>query len=192
MTAATLPNSKIQMYSDIKECLLKEGLHRIENDDYIIKEPVVVAKEKGIEVKYGDLSNIINRSAWNIDANAEISGLIGYDHQSEDYYVAISSKDSENRKRFTLAHELWHYFLHNKELQSEPIIETNLSYLFRTTEKGTELEREANAFAAEYLMPEAQVRKAYEQYKYISLLASYFNVSELAMAFRLENLWIGQ
>jgi len=68
----------------------------------------------------------------------------------------------EERRRFTIAHEVGHYLLHSKlelEVHNET---TNSLNWFNSTEqqakKGIQ-EWEANDFAAELLMPEALVRK---------------------------------
>lgn len=68
----------------------------------------------------------------------------------------------EERKRFTIAHEIGHYLLHNKlELDVHNETSNSLNW-FNSTEqqakKGIQ-EWEANDFAAELLMPEALVRK---------------------------------
>jgi Zn-dependent peptidase ImmA (M78 family) len=55
-------------------------------------------------------------------------------------------------------------------------------------------EKEANEFAAELLMPEELIRKDFEKYidkkedNIISYLAEKYNVSEIALQYRLNNL----
>jgi len=72
--------------------------------------------------------------------------------------IGVNKKHSAVRQRFTIAHELG---------QSE---------------------RGANDFAAELLMPSDFVRPAFEKSPSVSALAPTFEVSELAMGYRLLNL----
>jgi Zn-dependent peptidase ImmA (M78 family) len=53
-----------------------------------------------------------------------------------------------------------------------------------------QLEREANVFAAELLMPEPAVRAKYAEPESIEALADHFAVSEEAMHWRLHNLGV--
>lgn len=91
------------------------------------------------------------------------------------------------RRRFTIAHELGHYLLNHHERfhvdlrapvssQSEP---PGFKY---------EVERDANQFAAEILMPVRMVTEAHQTTRDVSTLASTFEVSREAMGFRLVNL----
>jgi hypothetical protein len=41
-----------------------------------------------------------------------------YRQDRDEFGIFIEEKDHPNRKRFTFAHELGHYFLHKKLLQS--------------------------------------------------------------------------
>lgn len=154
-----------------------------------------IAREEDIFFTEIDLSTI-----WE-----GISGLIMYRQDHNEFGIFIEEKDHPNRKRFTFAHELGHYFLHKKLLQSGAwyFLDTEKSFsLFRATcptqyqeidvkeiEKEKIREAEANCFAAEFLMPKDLVEKAYHELNYnIKELASFFRVSEQAMTFRLINL----
>ncbi len=76
---------------------------------------------------------------------------------------------------FTKAHELGHFFLHPQS-----------SYCcnFKNTYK---LERQANWFASELLMPRKLITKL-SQNKTFPELKTYFEVSSTALAYRLKNL----
>jgi dTDP-4-amino-4,6-dideoxygalactose transaminase len=83
---------------------------------------------------------------------------------TDDFSIFIEESHHFNRKRFTLAHELGHYFLHNEIIKSDGIyIDNKESLMFRGLVYSEE-EHEANMFAAEYLMPENEVRKLYNKY----------------------------
>ncbi len=108
--------------------------------------------------------------------------------------IAVNEKHPEVRQRFSIAHELGHLIMHgnNEHLNVEKSI---LPRLFTRAEgvQGQN-EREANEFAAELLMPEELVKKDFSKYidkredNIISFLSSRYNVSEIAMQFRLNNL----
>lgn len=162
---------------EIQKILLEKWLH-VKDDTWLINviEPLEIASKNQIVVKEIDLSPFSD----------QISGFIKYDKENNSFIVGISEKEHEYRKRFTLAHELGHYFLHIELLKSEEMyIEQNI--LFRSWIHSDQ-EQEANMFAAEYLMPESKVRELYERYWVIEILAWYFNVSNLAMAYRIDNL----
>lgn len=93
-------------------------------------------------------------------------------------YVLVNAADPLPRRRFTAAHELGHYLLHFlPRLQAAHDVETYLvqddsSDTVREGDKSAddkelslpEMERQANRFAAELLMPEAVCRMASAQY----------------------------
>ncbi|HSK74450.1 MAG TPA: ImmA/IrrE family metallo-endopeptidase [Pyrinomonadaceae bacterium] len=107
--------------------------------------------------------------------------------------MLINQSDYPNRKRFSIAHELGHHFLHLFE--DGEIIDTEVDlFRFETTE--TELESykkrrevQANQFAAALLMPADLLRKYfYEKTSDLAALAEIFKVSEEAMGYRLNQL----
>lgn len=126
----------------------------------------------------------------------DVSWLIFFVEWDWKFTILIHSWDTVTRKRFTLAHELWHYFLHEKIIRKEKqIIDTKSSILYRTSNNSwDEIEEEANFFAAELLMPKSQVIDLWWQItdplERTTALARAFNVSEIAMVYRLTNLWL--
>lgn len=143
-----------------------------------------IAKANDIGVYFSGLSEF--NEEWK-----EVSGLI-FRNDKGKYSIFINEKDSENRKRFTLAHELGHFFLHKEYLESNGyIMDSQSAVLFRITDNpNEEKEQEANLFAAELLMPERLVTKAWLTTKDTDELAKIFKVSVLAMSYRLTNLWL--
>jgi Zn-dependent peptidase ImmA (M78 family) len=112
-------------------------------------------------------------------ANLDVSGMLVPAERS----VYVNASEPEQRRRFTLAHELGHWICQCLEGTAAPIY-------CRAEEVGLDpavkaLEREANVFAAELLMPEPEVRAAFST---VSELADRFSVSEEAMHWRLYNL----
>lgn len=104
-------------------------------------------------------------------------------------FMAISSNEPLVRQRFTIAHELGHFFMHPNR---DTFIE------FRDNEKNISRgikEIQANQFAAALLMPRKFIEKDVKNFKdtglaneEIKFLAKKYQVSEEAMNFRLINL----
>ena len=139
-----------------------------------------LAKKLGIRVKHEDLED-------------EVSGfLVAKEGRST---VVLNKNHHHNRRRFTLAHEIGHFVLH-KELD-EVFLDANLTYFRSKDYPGADsrIEREANCFAAELLMPKRIIAKLIEKKNmdisdesdFLSL-AKAFKVSERALAIRLMKL----
>lgn len=118
--------------------------------------------------------------------NLEVSGLL-LPAQREIWLNVREARESSGRRRFTLAHELGHWVCQCLEGRLAPMY-------CRSDEVGPpngetrQLEREANVFAAELLMPERLVRKTYGALGRLQDVADVFQVSADAMAWRLYNL----
>ncbi|MFA7284847.1 MAG: ImmA/IrrE family metallo-endopeptidase [Candidatus Absconditabacterales bacterium] len=157
--------------------LLKEAA--VEFPSLAMKE--IIAQFNNVEVYQVDMTDI----------NQELSGVV----QEKDgkYYVYVNAKDSDGRKRFTIAHELGHIVLGH--VPTGGILKDNLKFRDPThnyTDEEKKQEVEANDFAANLLMPSEAVQKNFSLFDTISELAKFFNVSEQAMRFRLDNLGLTQ
>jgi len=106
----------------------------------------------------------------------------------------INADQHPKRRRFTIAHELGHFLLHPPQ---ESYVDARFTVDARgeTASEGTvHQEIEANAFAAELLMPECMVRAAVAgpidvfNDDRVQELAKEFKVSSQAMTYRLINL----
>lgn len=125
----------------------------------------------------------------------DISGLLYRDGEST-VVVGVNADDAPVRQRFTIAHELGHLQLHaGIPLFVDRSIRVN-SRLAGVHGRGGE-EREANWFAAELLMPEDLVRehaasiagsRQLSDDGLVKALADAFEVSRVAMGYRLFNL----
>lgn len=99
------------------------------------------------------------------------------------HVITINALHHPNRKRFTLAHEIGHYCLH-RSMKEEFVDE-----VFFRDETSSQIEREANRFAADILMPEEDFRKFASQISSkVEDLADHFQVSSLAVRFRAKQL----
>jgi hypothetical protein len=99
--------------------------------------------------------------------------------------IELYGTRGERRRRFTIAHEIGHFVLHPERVRSERSGSTNWA--------SQSIEREADAFAAELLMPEHLVRQAtLEDGADPERLADRFDVSVQAMAVRLARLGLAE
>lgn len=128
----------------------------------------------GIEVQYVDFAAIES------EVNMEISGAIL--KRDKVYTILVNEDDPDVRARFTIAHELGHYYLHMKN-DNRKIITS-----FRRDQSPRETE--ANKFAAELLMPKVLIEEEYDKMviPVSDTLAKKFNVSKPAMRIRLDGL----
>ena len=99
-------------------------------------------------------------------------------------WLNSSERDSEGRLRFTLAHEIGHWVCHSQSEAAPPVLCRSEDV---TVGAGRALEREANVFAAELLMPESVVRRVFAETSRIDDVAQAFKVSPQAMHWRLFN-----
>lgn len=98
------------------------------------------------------------------------------------FVILVNEKEAPVRQRFTAAHECGHFVLHRNQIGDG--IHDN--YMLRSDGLSTELETEANKFAAEVLMPyelidhliASGVHSVYD-------LAKELQVSQVAMAIRI-------
>lgn len=138
-------------------------------------DPITIARRLGIQVLETDLPE-------------NVSGALFQD-KGKDPIIVIHEADSDQRKRFTCAHELGHYFL---RLQNPEVADDEYNHLDLRDDnstKGTNLDEVfANEFAANLLMPKEHVKGHYNKYGSRLRASLLFGVSELAMTYRLKNL----
>lgn len=158
-------------------------VEKLLRDGNITEPPVpveTIAKEQGLVILFERL-------------DSDLSGFVsGPEHGS---IIGVNTSHPKVRQRFTIAHELGHYLLHQT---------TNLhvdrSFLMKRTElssQGTDDDEiEANAFAAELLMPRDLLATDLKNVgdldladdSVISDLARRYRVSTQALLLRLINL----
>ena len=130
----------------------------------------------------------------------ETSGLIYVNPKSGHAVIGLNVSHSKTRQRFTLAHELGHFLLHKRSEGGLHVDEHDFFVRFRdhhSSDGSDREEREANAFAAELLMPtiflERDVKSLGEGLSLsddtaIRRLANSYGVSLQALSIRLGNL----
>lgn len=99
--------------------------------------------------------------------------------------IFVNAQNSAQRRRFSVAHELGHFFLHHDAGGGK-----ELEFVDLRSDCYTEKEVEANKFATALLMPEEEVKKQHDKLLFPTAneLAKIFNVSKMAMQIRLKEL----
>ncbi len=121
-----------------------------------------------------------------------VSGLL-LPEQREIWLNAEETRQSLGRRRFTIAHELGHWVCQVLEGRWQPVycrvadVQADVGAGPVRPSTNPPLEREANVFAAELLMPEPAVRSAFTPADSVEAMAARFDVSESAMHWRLFN-----
>lgn len=154
----------------------------------LFKPPVSVediAKNLGLDV-----------IAYNL--GDDISGTLVVENKKG--FIGYNPSHSRVRQRFTIAHELGHFLLHNHSSSGKLFVDKDFLVKYRSANNYTTLElrheQEANAFAAALLMPKEFVHKELSkksssdlpELELIECLAKVFDVSIPAMTYRLSNL----
>lgn len=163
---------------------IEKRAYKLLDDLQIRNAPIPVdeiASKLGIQIIYepfdGDLSGVLYR-------------------EEKEVIIGVNALHPSNRKRFTVAHEIGHFLLHEG---NEMHIDRNFRINFRDNSSSTATNREeveANAFAAALLMPEHLVMKSVlekvadgkdilHDEAIIDELANYFKVSKQSLLIRL-------
>ena len=129
------------------------------------------------------------------ESDPEDENLSGALIRGQSSKVLINSKHPETRRRFTLGHEIGHYLIHpNQANFVDGSQKGQVQVLFRRGGgSSSEMEREANRFAAALLMPPSLLKKEIakftdEQDQLLMHLSDIFDVSKEAMGYRLLDL----
>jgi len=164
--------------------------------DEIEERAAAILREHGLHSVPVDLVTLANRQGIRVHnakfSEENISGMLA--KRGDNITMLIHQSDHPNRKRFTIAHELGHHFLHLME--DGEIVDTE-GDLFRNDwsdksivqDASRRMEVQANQFAAALLMPARLVEEVYQGVtKDITELSRIFKVSKEAMGYRLNQL----
>lgn len=137
-------------------------------------------------------NNIIVR---HVDLPDEISGVL--DSSTGRYIILVNQKQVQVRQRFSIAHELGHFFLHSSDDATKQVhIDKIRYYRNNKSSLGTDKkEIEANIFASELLIPTEELLNELSTGKYdiyddysIHELAKKFEVSDAALSVKIAKL----
>ncbi len=164
------------MMNNIKEYIEELTTQILLDNDMLYKVPVNIVKlanNYGIDVYEAELDN-------------KISGAIRYNAENDKFEILVNKNNAEVRQRFTIAHELGHYFLHESILKSSDV---HIDTLYRTSSETNittkEQEKEVDYFAGALLINKMAVEKIISNYS-IEEMSEIFGVSSSAMTVRLN------
>lgn len=155
-----------------------------------------VLKLYDIPIPINDIDEVVGRMGGHIIENPSINGFSDgkIKKTSHDTFsIEISPFQTEERRNFTIAHELGHLFLHMgfRNNADKWRAQDNTPY-YRNG--NSESEYQANEFAAAFLMPQSEYKKIMDRFTNGNLVntskvAEYFHVSIDAAANRGK--WLG-
>lgn len=153
----------------------REESEKILRENFISEPPIFpreLASNYGLNVKF-------------VEFDDKFEAVAGY-LSTDEKIIYVNSKDSPKRQTFTIAHELGHWILHRSIIEKNP---ENYNVLLRLPLGRTDtdpLEKEANCFAANLLVPKKMLDK-YKDFATIQQLADLFIVSQDVVRFNLEH-----
>jgi Zn-dependent peptidase ImmA (M78 family) len=162
------------------QTLIKEILHK-----HSVSEPPIsiemIAQKHGLQIHSQPLQS-------------DLSGFLYHDEHHA--VIGVNNSHSKVRQRFTIAHELGHFLLHqNDSLHVDRAV--HAKFRDSLSKQGTNIDEiEANLFAAELLMPRIFLAQDLEKIDVVDILddqffghlAQRYNVSAQALLLRLINL----
>lgn len=162
-----------------------------------------VLTEASVKAPPVPIDQLIRRQEIHIvrkSLDEETSGFIYIDPKTDAAVIGLNISHSTTRQRFTLAHELGHFLMHQTDGGHLHVDEKDFFVRFRDKRirnTWAQQEREANAFAAEILMPRMFLERDIKSLKdgvsmsddkAVRALANRYGVSLQAFLIRLANL----
>ena len=148
----------------------KEEAAKVISKNFITSPPInleEIAEGEGLNIAIAEF------------AQKDVSGFIDFEKKM----ILVNKYDSISRQRFTIAHELGHWILHQKEIEEN----RDLVVLYRRPIAGEKdpLEQEANCFAASLLVPLGFLQDVTTRKFSNREIANIFQVSEAVISFRI-------
>lgn len=138
----------------------------------------------GIQIPIINIEEVVQKMGGSVADNSSIGefsdGKIRKTGE-DSFTIEVSPFQTEERKNFTIAHELGHLFLHMGFQTNEQKWQKqdNVSY-YRNG--NSELEYQSNEFAAAFLMPRVKYKEIMEQ----NTEGDFVNTAEVAKYFRVS------
>ena len=147
---------------------------------------------KSVRVKFGekaepyiDIFDVAERAGFRIihfNPRRDQGRISGF---SREHDIYLNVEENSVRAAFTVAHELGHHFLKHKP--SDQFVHYRESYYYKDK---PDIEKQADVFAAELLMPAWGIKKLKRRYDLSNndsgILADLLGVSPKAMRYRLN------
>lgn len=118
-------------------------------------------------------------------------GTLWYRNTQDDYLIAYNDTiPNEGQKRFTIAHELGHFFLKHDEVCSQPLSIVTKRLGFVSDDEYATDEKEANYFAKRLLAPIPLIVDISRIIGAIDIftMATIFNISQTAAEYVIDNM----
>ncbi len=167
---------------------LRRKINRLAEDilnNYEIPTPIV------------NMADVIDKLGGRLQENDQISlysdGMVEKEESKYQFVIHVPGNQSDSRKNFTIAHELGHLFLHMGYMINPELWNQSDRVVFNRKGK-SEIESQANEFAAAFLMPQKEYKRIMDKYSegntvFIGKVADYFHVSVDAASYRGK--WLG-
>lgn len=162
-------------------------------------------ERKANEITKGNVPTDLNKIAQDFGASIhaeslddDVSGMLITSSKSDKKIILVNKRNHENRKRFTIAHEIAHLIMHQDK--EEVFIDSrgSATLYFRSKESIDNIplaERQANEFASCILMPEGAIANYIKDNPIdlnddvaVKIMANKFGVSIQALSIRLARL----
>lgn len=150
------------------------------------QKDVILNHQENFPVKVGAIAHELGLVVKSATLGPGISGEIKY--EDENYVIRVNRHDVKARQRFTVAHEISHFLLH-QDLIGDGIVD---DVLYRSTLSSMQ-EAQANRLAADIIMPWCLIEEWLTRNKHlkgeqrIEKIAGAAEVSTTAMKIRLES-----
>lgn len=143
-----------------------------------------------------DIESVVEKIGGRICESTQLGFLTdgNVKKENDSFFITIpASQATSTRRNFTIAHELGHLFLHMGYQIDQQLWEESDNIVFNR-HGNSEIELEANEFAAAFLMPKEEYIRVADVYSegntvFIGKVAEYFNVSVEAASYRGK--WLG-
>jgi len=162
--------------------MIEEKIRKLLRKNQVMKPPVpvdLIAKSVGIGIREAPTGTNIS------GALVRSKGTV---------FIAVNNAHHPNRRRFTIAHELAHYHLNHAGTDYHVDGDFTINLRDQTSAEATNVDEiQANAFAAELLMPKDFLLRDLTDLlplddEKVRKLARKYQVSEQAMRIRLVNM----
>lgn len=158
------------------------------HENRMLPEQISILKEftDEVPVRVGSLAKALGLKVIVAALPLKISGMIKPDEDGDSFVIKVNRFEPKSRQRFTIAHEIAHYLLHQDRINAGVVD----SVLYRS-KLSSRVEAEANRLAADIVMPRRKIReltgletsKVSDQM--LEQLAEQFQVSKQAMSIRM-------